>query len=181
MSLATQDTLEEKKPQVRFNKRYLTVYYSNVGKNALGKVLSHKRKCDGFMVAAQEKGCIAKLYRKKKYNFVSTTPAYLKINTCRGLITEDIDNEQFAILDEAYIVDGDHFVKQEKLQPVVIPEPEPIQQQEPIATPSETKFDWHSKPDVLLRAMLTKRKLEFGLDDEGIKSLDRESMILLLS
>lgn len=183
----------EKKSTVRINKRYLTVCYSNVGKNALDRALSSKKKCDGYMIAAQEKGCIAKLYRKSKYNFVSLTPSFLKINSCRGLIVEDIEDEDFTYLDKEYVVDGSYFVRKMDVKPHVeegpiievktniSPVPEPLA---PVATTQASptiQVDWTKKNDIGLRALLMKRKQEFGLDDEGIKTLDRETMIMLLT
>lgn len=185
----------ERKPAVRINKRYLTVCYSNFGKNALDRALSSKKKCDGYMIVAQEKGCIVKLYRRRKYNFVSLTPSFLKINSCRGLILEDIEDEEFRALDNEYIVDGSHFVKKLEVKPHIEevpaiievqsnispnPEPIPLVSQPPVV-PTKTQVDWTSKNDIGLRALLMKRKEEFGLFEEGIKTLDRETMIMLLS
>lgn len=174
----------EGKSAIRINKRHLTVCYSHVGKRTLEKALSTKTKCDGYMIVAQEKGCLARLYRKKKYNFVSLTPSFLRVGDGRGLIVEDISDEDFKKLDGDYVVDGSFYVKKIEVKPyeeqreVVQIEPAPLQTQITTAT---QPVDFSTFTDMILRAFVMKRKQEYGLDEESIKTLNRDTMLLLLS
>jgi hypothetical protein len=163
----------KKKAPFNINKRYLTVSYQNVDKKAAGIALSSKTLCDGYIIATCDKGCIAKLYRQNKYHFVSKCPSFLKINNNGGLIIDDIDDDKLFSLDKDYLVDGSHFLKKMTVQPTEC--------NRQVCQNQEVKIDWTTKSDILLRAMIMKRKQEFGLDDESIKTLDRESIILLLS
>ena len=128
------------------------------------------------MIVSHESGCIVKLYRKGKYHFVSSAPSFLSFQGNRGIIIEDIEDTHFSSLDREYIVDGVYFLKEP-----VIKISEPATPTSEAKTPVASEIDWSSKSDIFLKALLTKRKKEFNLDEEGIKTLDRESIIMLLS
>lgn len=177
-------TEAESQKNTRTNRRYVTVSYTNVGKNAMERILSSKRKCDGYMIASQVRGCVVKLYRQKKYHFVTLTPAFLKISGCRGIVINNIEDEDFEKLDEGYIVDGGHYVKQLPIEPILTPptrlEMATAEPQTP-ATSLNSSTNYHNVPEAALRALVRRKKVELGLEEENIKEFDKETLILLLS
>lgn len=166
----------KKKNPVNINKRFVTVKYNSLDKKTLETFLLENKICDGYMIATHESGCIVKLYRKEKYHFVSPAPSFLNIQENRGIIIEDLEDAQISSLERDYIVDGKYFLKEPviKISEPVAPTPE-------VKNSVASEIDWSSKSDIFLKALLTKRKKEFNLDEEGIKTLDRESIIMLLS